>query len=123
MKKDHGLLVVLLLLGLRSARRQMLTMDQVVELARSVGFPSPELAAAVAWAESGGNALAVGDFGRSYGLWQIHTPAHPQYSPGVLFDALGNARAAFAISRGGADWQPWTTFRNGAFRRFMRPSP
>jgi Lysozyme like domain len=113
-------LLVLLILGTRTLVRR-LTIQQLRDLARRSGFPleSIDVAAAVAMAESGGHPDALGDFGRSFGLWQIHTPAHPQYRGADLFDPDYNARAAFAISKGGTDWSPWTTFRNGEFRRFL----
>lgn len=114
-------LLLLFLMASRTAIRRGLTLSQLREVASRNGFPpsSVDLAAAIAMAESGGNTAALGDFGRSYGLWQIHTPAHPQYLPASLFDADYNARAAFEISKGGLDWSPWTTFRNGDFRRYL----
>lgn len=87
---------------------------ELVALARRHGFPDPELAASIALAESGGNARAIGDHGSSFGLWQIHSPAHPQFDRGRLLEPDYNADAAFAISNGGSNWQPWTTFRQGA---------
>lgn len=77
------------------------------------------MAAAIAMAESGGNATAVGDGGTSFGLWQIHTPAHPEYRPADLFNPDVNARAAFAISNGGVDWSPWSVFKDGSYRRYL----
>jgi Lysozyme like domain len=119
LKKEHLALLVLALFALRTSRR--LVSAQLLELARTAGFPNPELAAAVAMAESGGNANAVGDLmlGGSYGLWQINIKAHPQYMVGSLFDPAYNARAAFEISKGGTDWNPWTTFRTGAYLRYL----
>ncbi len=111
------MLAVVVALG--AARKKVLGQAELVALARRIGFRDPDLAAAVALAESGGNALAVGDFGRSFGLWQVHTPAHPEYTAGGLMDPDYNARAAFAISKQGADWGPWTTFRNGDYKRFL----
>jgi hypothetical protein len=108
-----------LVVAFGAARKKVLSQAQLVALARSVGFRDPDLAAAVALAESGGNALAVGDFGRSFGLWQVHTPAHPEYTSGGLMDPDYNARAAFAISKQGTDWTPWTMFRNGGYKRFL----
>jgi hypothetical protein len=120
-KRDAWPLLLILLLGTRSLIRRGLSLTQIKALALRNGFPpaSIDVAAAVAMAESGGNEHALGDFGRSYGLWQIHTPAHPQFLPASLFDADYNARAAFEISKGGADWTPWTTFRNGDYRRYL----
>jgi hypothetical protein len=113
------LLVLGLLYLVRPTKR--LTLAQLRDLATRVGFPDPTLAAAVAMAESGGNAGAVGDvsLGRSIGLWQINLRAHPQYSELGLVDPTTNARAALAVSRNGVDWSPWTTFRNGDHLRYM----
>jgi hypothetical protein len=97
-----------------------LTLDQIRAVAAQVGFPDPALAAAVAMAESGGYTNAVGDvdLGKSIGLWQINLPSHPQYDPQALLDPTYNARAALAISSGGTDWSPWTTFRSGAYKTY-----
>lgn len=91
-------------------------------LATSVGFPDPALAASVAMAESGGHTDAVGDSGTSFGLWQIHTPAHPEYTEAELMDATANARAAYKISSGGTNWKPWSTFNSGAYLAYYSPS-
>jgi soluble lytic murein transglycosylase-like protein len=90
-------------------------------LAASVGFPDPSLAAAVAMAESGGNPAAVGDpqYGGSYGLWQVNAPAHPNYNTTDLLDPTYNAQAAFAISSSGTNWNPWTTYRTGAYEKYL----
>ena len=100
-------------------------------LAAAVGFPDPALAAAVAMAESGGNPCAQGDpnvgkhscdgpngTSESFGLWQINVPNNPQYDPKSLLDPQYNARAALAISRNGATWRPWSTFKNGSYLKW-----
>jgi len=99
-------------------------------LATSIGFPDPALAAAVAMAESGGNPCAQGDpigaflcdrpngTSESFGLWQINVPNNPQYDPKSLLDPQYNARAALAISRNGATWRPWSTFKNGSYLKW-----
>jgi hypothetical protein len=91
------------------------------------GDPIRVTAYAVARAESGGRPDAIGDAGQSIGLWQIYTPAHPQYSRASLFDPDSNARAALAISGGGRNWNPWCTWEpsacggagNGRYRAFL----
>lgn len=95
------------------------TIEALRAFARSKGFAQPDIAAAVAMAESGGNASALGDNGDSYGLWQIHVPSHPEYDRAQLFDPTYNAAAALLISAGGTNWQPWTTFRTGAYLPFL----
>lgn len=119
MKRNTGLVLLALVVVLAGARRKVLSLAQMRELARRVGFPDPNLAAAVAMAESGGNALAVGDFGRSFGLWQIHTPAHPQFNAQSLFDPDYNARAALAVSKNGTNFGPWTMFKNGGYKKYL----
>jgi len=96
-----------------------MTLDELRALAAQVGFADPDLAAAVAMAESGGFAGAIGDNGQSIGLWQIHMPSHPSYDKQKLFDPSYNASAAKDISQAGTTWQPWTTYRTGAYRRYM----
>jgi Lysozyme like domain len=94
---------------------------QLRALAVSTGFEDPDTAAAIAMAESGGNPLAQGDppgpadatpngTSTSFGLWQVHVPAHPEYDPQSLLDPNYNAKAALAISSGGTVWKWWSTF-------------
>jgi hypothetical protein len=98
------------------------TLEELRVFAQQIGFPDPALAAAVAMAESGGFAAAVGDNGKSLGLWQINTPSHPTYNAQSLLEPTYNGNAALAISKNGADWSPWTTFRSGAYQRYMPPA-
>jgi LysM repeat protein len=68
-------------------------------------------AAEIAMAESGGRQYALSPT-NDFGYWQIngsHGPAE------ATFNAMGNARAAVAISDDGRDWGPWTTYVTGAF--------
>lgn len=99
-------------------------LTQLRDLAASVGFSDPDLAAAIAMAESGGNPNAVGDLalGRSIGLWQINLAAHPQYNENDLLDATNNAMAALAVSANGTNWRPWSTYNSGAYEQFYSPS-
>lgn len=94
---------------------------QLEGLWRRAGGPAgaQAVAAAVALAESGGNPGASnrntnGTIDR--GLWQINS-IHGALS---TFDVMSNARAAVRISSGGRNWQPWVTFWNGAYRRFLQ---
>lgn len=83
--------------------------------------------AAIAKAESGGGASPYGDKGlggsgfTSFGPWQIHTPAHPQYDPGKLVSNLDySARAAVEVSGNSiAGLGAWTTFKTGAYKPFL----
>lgn len=100
-----------------------LSLGQLTSLAASVGFPDPALAAAVAMAESGGNPAAIGDtqpgvLGPSIGLWQIDMYFHKQWSQEELEDPTTNAQAAYQISSRGTNWQPWSTYNSGAYKRW-----
>jgi hypothetical protein len=95
--------------------------------AKTAGFSGTDLAIAVAiaFAESSGDANAVGDNGNSYGLWQINVvPNHPEYQSqvddGSIFDPQTNANDAFAIySAAGNSFSPWTTFKTGAYQQYL----
>lgn len=69
-------------------------------------------AAAIAWAESHGDTHARGvnsDGSVDRGLFQINSKAHPEVTDAVAYSAHGAAVAAYAISKGGTDWSPWST--------------
>lgn len=97
-----------------------LTRPALLALATQTGFRDPKLAAAIALAESGGvtGAILRSSIEYSVGLWQINTLAHPQYSVDDMKDPIKNARAAFAISKGGTDWHQWPTFTHGKYKQF-----
>ncbi len=69
------------------------------------------MAAEIAMAESGGNQYALSPTD-DYGYWQINALHGPALA---TFDAIGNAKAAIAISDDGTDWDPWTTYVTGAY--------
>jgi len=97
-----------------------LSFEQLRTLAQGVGFTGvdADTAAAIALAESGGNVLARGDGGSSFGLWQIHSPAWPQFSVNELLTELGNANAAFFVfSKSG--FKAWSTFNSGAYKAHL----
>jgi hypothetical protein len=78
-------------------------------------------AAAVALAESGGNASATNhntNGSVDKGLFQINS-IHGQLSS---YDLTRNVRAAVKISNGGRDWSPWVTYKTGAFKKFLAGS-
>lgn len=85
----------------------------------------------VMMAESGGNAgshnpdARTGD--NSYGLFQINMlgdmgpSRRKQYglsSNDDLYNPDTNAKVAFQMSAQGKDWTPWSTYKNGAYRRY-----
>lgn len=106
-----------------------LSLPQLVALAAKHGFPDPELAAAIAMAESGGDSCAQGDpnvgthpcsgpngSSKSFGLWQVDTEFN-KYDATSLLDPDFNADAAFKISSSGVNWRPWSTAWEDANRR------
>ncbi|NUR86584.1 MAG: transglycosylase SLT domain-containing protein [Nonomuraea sp.] len=97
--------------------------DLCASVGNNAGFPRQSLvtAVAVALAESGcrPDASHVNSNGTTdRGLWQINS-IHP-YSAECLFDPQCNANAAFAISGGGANWNPWTTYKSGAYLSYLQ---
>lgn len=134
MKKGDLILLggaVLLVLGASGAAVVMgrLSTDQIVNVARNAGFSGDDLVTAVsiALAESGGNPKALGDIGigqGSFGLWQINSYYHPEYGPDftVLYDPQTNANAAYSVySLAGFNFKPWSTFKNGAYAKYVSP--
>jgi hypothetical protein len=95
------------------------TKAQLVELATRAEFPDPNIAAAIAMAESGGVPNALGDGGVSIGLWQINTRAHPRFSRAHLAIPFNNALAAWEISKAGRDWSPWSVYKSGRYLRYI----
>jgi murein DD-endopeptidase MepM/ murein hydrolase activator NlpD len=90
------------------------------------------MAYAIMMAESGGNARAhntntrTGD--NSYGLFQINMlggmgpERRAQFHLGsndALFDPLTNAKVAYAMSHGGQDWSPWSTYKRGEYKKYL----
>lgn len=105
----------------------------LMSILKQAGFKGEGLrmAYAIAMAESGGNARAhngnrnTGD--NSYGLFQINMlggmgpERRARYglsSNDALFDPLTNARVAYKMSNGGKNWGPWSTYGNGAYRKY-----
>ena len=108
--------------------------DKLRDLAASVGFPDPAMAAAVAMCESFGDTDALnvcpGHPGcgalpeRSVGLWQVNTlderGAVRRTDEAQLYDPVYNARAAYVLSNGGTSWGAWvTTIQSGCYRQYL----
>lgn len=106
----------------------MATQAELYTLALSQGLTPDraKVAAAIAMAESGGNANAhntnadTGD--DSYGYWQINMlgdlgperrKAFGISSNEQLFDPATNARAMKVVSGGGTNFYPWSTYAKG----------
>ena len=112
------------------------TRQQIIELLRQAGVPEQDIPTmvAIAMAESAGNTDAQGDktlanskWGNSVGLFQIRSLRNPSKYSGVdrlrdaakLEDPVYNAKAAWAISKEGTDYSPWTTFTEGTYQKYM----
>jgi hypothetical protein len=105
--------------------------------AYNAGFRGDSLVTAVAIAagESSYNSNALGDvglqtakWGPSQGLWQIRTLNNPsnygypdtlRVADGRLYDPQTNAEAAYALSNGGKNFQPWSVYTSGKYQEFL----
>ncbi|MCX2951578.1 type VII secretion target [Lentzea sp. NEAU-D7] len=109
-----------------------LSPEQIAQHARAAGFEGQGLtiAIAVALAESNGDARAhnARPPDDSYGLWQINMlgalgpERRRQYGLDAnreLFDPRVNAEVANALSDDGRSWTPWSTYTNGAYRKYL----
>ena len=108
----------------------VLSRDQIAALAAAVGCQGEALdvAVAIAMAESGGNPAAVGDTTlphASYGLWQINAihDSEPEIAAlggaEACVDAAKCAQAMWIVSSHGTNWEPWSTFKNGAYQKYL----
>ncbi|WDL95714.1 transglycosylase SLT domain-containing protein [Alicyclobacillus sp. ALC3] len=91
---------------------------QVAHYAYEAGFRGRALvtAVAIAKAESTFNTAAVNPNDTCYGLWQVST-IHDK-PPLALMNPSFNAKMAYQISEGGRNWDPWTTYMNGAYKHY-----
>lgn len=102
-----------------------LSTSQIATLAQQAGFAgnTVPIAVAICLAESSGNTTATHhnlDGSTDYGLWQINS-IHTQYNPVLLIsNPLYNAQAAYQISSGGRNWNPWTTYTSGAYKKYLQ---
>jgi LysM repeat protein len=75
------------------------------------GSPAHALMAAeIARAESGGNPNAISPTD-DFGLWQING----SHGSLATLNPYQNARSAVILSDNGTNWNPWTTYRTGAY--------
>lgn len=103
----------------------------VATLAKNAGFDreSAIIATAITFPESEGNPNAVGDvkletntWGPSLGLWQIRTikDGSDHYrDPNLLSDPSFQAEAAYHISNQGTNFKPWSTYKSGAYQKYI----
>lgn len=99
----------------------------IATLARSAGFTGQGLTniTAIALAESGGNPTDIcnscaGVTEHSVGLTQVNMDVHSNYSQSYLLNPLNNLKAAYQISGGGKNFQPWTTYTKGTYKQFLQ---
>lgn len=123
-----GLALVGVLSGTPAAASCSTAPAVVTAAATAAGFTGPDLtiAVAVALAESGGNPLAAhvnADGSTDLGLWQINDRAHAALiASGDWRDPATNAKWAYTIWES-SGWGAWTTYRTGAYLRFLTPCP
>lgn len=106
----------------------------MADILQQAGFRGKalDLARAIMMAESGGRAGAhntnAGTGDNSYGLFQINMLGalgpdrlrrYGLRSNDQLFDPLTNARIAYQMSKGGTDWSPWSTYKSGAYEKYL----
>lgn len=95
-------------------------------MAGGPGGLTADIAAAIALAESGGQASATNPNDNngtqtSWGLWQISLGNHSEPSSNWA-NPLENARLAVGKYQGaGNSFSPWGTYVTGAYRRFLPP--
>lgn len=114
------------------------TFTELTELWQQAGGPYiwAATAAGIALAESSGCVYAHAgphddrpkksctyrdtDGENSYGLWQINRDAHPQFIAKSLYTAKGNAAAAVAVWNAAGSFDPWTTYRDGSYKKYLQ---
>lgn len=82
--------------------------EMVLCMVEEAGFDR-EVADAVITCESGWNPGAIGDSGKSWGLWQIHQPAHNLGS--ASFDPYQSTLYAIGLLRSNRSWGHWSCHR------------
>lgn len=103
----------------------ILTKAQAYAYAQSAGFggTSADIIVAIAYAESGLNTLATNTVGNSAGtdrgILQINSVYHAEVSDRWAFDPGGAFLAGYRISSNGTNFTPWSTFGNGAYKRYL----
>lgn len=109
-----------------------LSQAQIAMYAQSAGMANPDLMAAIAMAESGGNPRAHNPVppDNSYGLWQINMigsmgpSRRKQYgiqSNDELYNPAVNAKAAASILKSQGP-SAWSTYTSGAYKKYYNGS-
>jgi len=81
--------------------------EMVLGMIKDAGF-DPVIADRVVNCESGWNPDAKGDGGKSWGLWQIHQPAHNLGS--ASFDPYLSTVYAIKLLESSRSWSHWTCY-------------
>lgn len=100
---------------------------EVAKYAGLYAMADPTTAVAVALAEHHGKIVETAVNRNSNGtidtgIWQInsvHERAHPTWTSEWLKDPKNNAEAMAVVSKGGADWSPWSTYKDGSYKQYM----
>lgn len=103
------------------------SIDQVAEVAYAAGFRGTglEMAIAISKAEAtSGQIDAVNKAGnsppsRDRGLWQINDYFHKEVSDAQAFNPLECAKAAYRISSSGSNWNQWSTYKGGQYKKYL----
>lgn len=110
------------------------TAGQVYKLLRDAGFSAASAVTltAIAKGESGWNPTAKGDttittdkWGPSVGLFQIRTlkaetgTGKDRDINALLASPARQAKAAYEISNGGTNWQPWSVYTSGKYKSYL----
>lgn len=98
--------------------QQPVPRNVIVEYIKTVFGTNARMALAICMAESGCRPRAVSPTG-DYGVFQVNHRWHPQYTIQQLFDYKINTQAAYLISSGGRNWNPWSTYRNRSYLKFL----
>lgn len=102
-----------------------LSANQIAGYAKNAGVSGQNIAiaTAIALAESGGNPQATSPVNSNgtvdKGLWQINSVHTALISGHDVYDPAQNAAMMFSLSNGGTKWTAWSTYKNGAYLRYM----
>lgn len=101
------------------------TKAQLMDLAQRAGFPDPNIAAAIALAESAGDPEAINNCPpREYsvGLWQINLLAQPHLTKEEMFDPEKNAKEAYRLFKA-RGYKPWGAYthppENPRYKKYL----
>lgn len=82
----------------------------IISVFTKAGYKDPQFAVRVAMCESGLNESAIGDGGKSYGLWQWHLPSHPSITKEQALDPVWATERAAKYFVAGSE-NLWTCAR------------